>query len=289
MRLGITGNTNKTAIWDPLAEVIKRFVEQKRDFCVDEVLVQGLITRNLLDAETSENISVSDLASVCDMILSFGGDGSILNTAHEIGDRAIPILGINLGRLGFLAHVEYQDFFASIEKLDAGDYFTEDRIALELEVPGDPSEKSTWALNEFTVQRQGDTGLLSIGVHVDGIFLNTYWADGLVVATPTGSTAYSLALGGPIMAPGCGSVLITPMAPHSLTVRPIVIPESSVISLSMEDSGNPYILTADGVEIDLNGHDQPINIKRANHVVRLVQLMGQNIFAPLRNKLMWGK
>jgi len=168
-------------------------------------------------------------------------------------------------------------------------YLPEDRLVLEIETLEDPNDDSIWALNEFTLQRQGDTGLLSIAVHVDGIFLNTYWADGLVVATPTGSTAYSLALGGPIMAPGCGSVLITPMAPHSLTVRPIVIPESSVVSLSMEDSSTPYIFTADGVAINLNGHEHPIKIKRAEHVVRLVQLRGQNIFAPLRNKLMWGK
>ncbi len=334
MRLGITGNTGKTALWNSLVEVIEQFLVQGRDFSVDERLVDGLVERDLLKAENADKISCPDLAAVCDMILSFGGDGTILNTAHEIGHREIPILGINLGRLGFLAHVEFNDVSAAIDKLDAGEYFTEDRIALVSRLSSNIADADTdararghanvdsdtrghadedsdirshadedsdirshadargradaWALNEFTLQRQGDTGLLSIEVHVDGIFLNRYWADGLIVATPTGSTAYSLALGGPIMSPGCGSVLITPMAPHSLTVRPIVIPDSSVVSLRLADTDNPYIFTADGVGIDVDARNHSIEIKRADFVVRLVQLNGQDSFASLRNKLMWG-
>jgi len=288
MRLGITGNTGKSALWSSLEEVIERFLEMDRDFSVDENLVRGLVERNLLEAERAEQIAAGDLAEVCDMILSFGGDGTLLNTAHEVGNRETPILGINLGRLGFLAHVEFHDLFAAIEKLDAGEYFTENRLALEL-IPNDGSTDSKiWALNEFTLQRQGDTGLLFIVVHVDGVFLNKYWADGLIVATPTGSTAYSLSLGGPIMSPGCGSMLLTPMAPHSLTVRPIVIPDSSVVSLMLADTDNPYVFAADGVGIEIDAGNRPIEIRRAAHVVRLVQLKGQDSFTPLRNKLMWG-
>ena len=227
------------------------------------------------------------LATDTDLILSFGGDGTILNTAHEVGSHETPILGVNLGYLGFLTHVDFQNFFDAIEQVDAGNYVTEKRLALSASFAGASQNNIFWALNEFTLQRQGDTGLLSVEVHIDGEFLNTYWADGLIIATPTGSTAYSLALGGPIMTPGSGTVLITPMAPHSLTVRPIVIPDSAVVSLRVLEE-KPYIFTADGVRVNVDAMAHPIEIRRAAHSVHLIQLDGQNTYMSLRNKLMWG-
>jgi NAD+ kinase len=287
MRLGITGNTEKSSLWEPVRDVVERFSADGRAFRVDNRVSQGLVDRKLISKEAADACSSNDLPADVDMILSFGGDGTILNTAHEIGDRSIPILGVNLGYLGFLAHVEFQNFFDSIQLIDSGEYVTEKRLALSAHFVGSSSNSEFWALNEFTLQRQGDTGLLSVEVHVDGVFLNTYWADGLIVATPTGSTAYSLALGGPIMAPGCGTVLITPMAPHSLTVRPIVIPESSVVSLRVLTE-KPYIFTADGVRISVDAMTHPIEIRRADHAVQFVLPEGQDTFMSLRNKLMWG-
>lgn len=288
MRIGITGNTSKSDLWTSVTEVISHFTHEKRTFSVDERVVRGLRERDLLGAEAAEHVSCTDLATLCDMILSFGGDGTILNTAREVGDRETPILGVNLGHLGFLAHVEFRDVFDAVKKLDAGEYFIEDRLTLRANSEDIPLDSDAWALNEFTLQRQGDTGLLSIKVFVDDVFLNTYWADGLIIATPTGSTAYSLALGGPIMSPGCGALLITPMAPHSLTVRPIVIPEHSTVSIRLTDAAHPYIFTADGVLVPVDAARNPIQIRRAPHVVRLVQLRGQDSFMSLRNKLMWG-
>ena len=287
MRLGITGNTGKSALWESVRDVIERFSADGRAFRVDHRVVEGLIMRELISKEAADSFASSDLAADVDMILSFGGDGTILNTAHEIGHRAIPILGVNLGHLGFLAHVEFQNFFDSIGLIDSGKYVVEKRLALSADFLDTSLSSDFWAINEFTLQRQGDTGLLSVEVHVDNVFLNTYWADGLIIATPTGSTAYSLALGGPIMAPGCGTVLITPMAPHSLTVRPIVIPDTSVVSLRVLTE-NPYIFTADGVSISVDAMAHPIEIRRADHVVKLVLPDGQDTFMSLRNKLMWG-
>jgi NAD+ kinase len=287
MRLGITGNTGKNSIWESVQIVTERFIAEHRQFRVDRRVAAGLLERGLISPETLSGYASDDLSADVDLILSFGGDGTILNTAHEIGARETPILGVNLGHLGFLTHVEFQNLLGAIEQIDSGNYVTEKRMALGASFPGSAHDNSFWALNEFTLQRQSDTGLLTVEVRVDDVFLNTYWADGLIVATPTGSTAYSLALGGPIMAPGSGTILITPMAPHSLTVRPIVIPDAAVVSLRVLEE-KAYIFTADGVRVKVDAMAHPIEIRRAAHSVHLVQLAGQDPYMSLRNKLMWG-
>ena len=164
----------------------------------------------------------------------------------------------------------------------------EERLVLEAHATSGTPLALNRAVNEFTIQRSGAAGLLSIEVLVDGVHLNTYWADGLIISTPTGSTAYSLALGGPIMAPGCGSVLITPIAPHSLTVRPVVLPDSSSIRVRVLDADRPHIFTADGMTAEGDLFHDPITIARAAHRFRLIRFKDQDYFSTLRSKLMWG-
>jgi len=176
----------------------------------------------------------------------------------------------------------------AVDRLERGEFEVEDRLALQAIGAVSSTEGYDWALNEFTIQRSGEAGLLTLEVVVDGKMLNTFWADGLVVATPTGSTAYSLALGGPIMTPGCGAILITPIAPHTLTVRPIVIPDTSTIEITVLDPEKPHIFTSDGVIVNLTGGSQTARIRRAEFFVRLVEFPDQEYFATLRNKLMWG-
>ena len=288
MRYGLTGNTSKDKLWKPVAGLVKWFVAEEIDFCLHESVSTGLASRELLDAALCASRTERDLAANSDVVLSFGGDGTLLNTAHEIGDRATPILGVNIGRLGFLAEVEETHLRGAIRRLEAGDYRIEPRMALAGQVSNGANLQSTWALNEFVIERAGASKMISIDVTVDGIYLNNYWADGLILATPTGSTAYSLSTGGPIMAPGCGAMILTPIAPHTLTVRPIVLPDTAVIKARVRTDGHPYVISADGLSTLIGEEDVELTLRRATHDVNLVKLPEQDYFQTIRTKLMWG-
>jgi NAD+ kinase len=259
-----------------------------KNFVLSRYLADGLFERDIISSEIFGNHATDSLATDADVVLSFGGDGTLLNTAHELGHSGVPILGVNLGRLGFMTNIEMATLDQAVSMLETGSFEIEERLALQAISPSEPTGGYDWALNEITVQRSGEAGLLTLEVLVNGKLLNTFWADGLVIATPTGSTAYSLALGGPIMSPGCGAMLITPIAPHTLTVRPIVIPDTSVIEITVKDSEKPHLFTADGVIVDLKGDSQTVQIRRADFFVPLVRFPDQEYFATLRNKLMWG-
>ncbi|HEX7070364.1 MAG TPA: NAD(+)/NADH kinase, partial [Rhodothermales bacterium] len=222
MRYGIAGNTSKDNLWRPVAALAEWMLEEGVEFCLREDVADGLVERKLLPAPVCAARSETDLAAVSDVVLSFGGDGTLLNTAHEVGKRATPILGVNIGRLGFLAEVEESQLRDTIKRLEAGDYRIDGRMVLGGRTSGGTILRESWALNEFVIERAGASKMISIDVSVDGIYLNKYWADGLIIATPTGSTAYSLSTGGPLMTPGCGAIILTPIAPHTLTVRPMV-------------------------------------------------------------------
>jgi NAD+ kinase len=220
-------------------------------------------------------------------------------------------VGVNIGRLGFLADIDTGGVERAVEKLEAGAFQVEKRMVLRADThlvndtgdeTGDeasdeisnkaPILSAQWALNEFVVDRTGETGLLEIDVRVGGVALNTYWADGLIFATPTGSTAYSLSAGGPILAPGVEAVILTPIAPHTLTVRPIVLPGDAVIEVRVRPAGQPYVFAADGrnnvIDNTSEGDDVVLSIEKAPHTVNLAKLDGQHYFKTLRSKLMWG-
>ena len=288
MKLGITGNTGKPGLWKPVEDLISFLKESSYPYVLHPELGKGLGLEGFdVDSDAiAQNLEA--FLDESDIVVSFGGDGTLLNTVYELGEHPIPILGVNYGRLGFLAHVEQSELTNRMHQLENGDYQVEERFVLEGTF-GDPADqRKVWALNEFTIQRSGETGLLAIEVDVDGLFLNTYWADGLIVSTPTGSTAYSLALGGPIMAPGCGSILISPIAPHTLTVRPIVIPETSEIVVRVLDFDKPHVFTADGVHHNNSVTKTGLHIRKAGHRVKLVRFPDQDHFSTLRTKLMWG-
>ncbi|NNE35630.1 MAG: ATP-NAD kinase [Rhodothermales bacterium] len=242
----------------------------------------------MVSREDAGRLADDDVAAAADIVLSFGGDGTFLNTAHIVGDRAIPILGINIGRLGFLADIEVEQVRQAIEQIESGKFRIEERMALDVRVSSDGTENSEWALNEVVVQRSGTAGLILIEVSVDDTPLNTYWADGLIVSTPTGSTAYSLSAGGPIMEPGCGSVLLTPIAAHSLTIRPIVLPETAVLTVRVRNPELPHVVSVDGHSMVVDRGETTLTIGRASHTVHLVKTEGSNYYETLRNKLMWG-
>ena len=287
MILGITGNTRKEKLWHPVADLVRWLDEEGIAYCLNPDVRAGLRARKLIDHEGGME-HAGTWPRPADVMLSFGGDGTLLNSAHEIGDQGIPILGINIGRLGFLADVEVGKVQETVRRLLQGDYRIESRMVLEATVDNGFTLNARWALNEFVLLRSGETGMISIEVTVDGAFLNTYWADGLIIATPTGSTAYSLSVGGPILVPGCGSVVLTPIAPHTLTARPIILPDTAIIEARVLNYEEPYVFNADGKSTVFAERTMKLTVQRARHTVNLVKFSGQHFFQTLRTKLMWG-
>ena len=288
MIYGITGNTNKDELWQPVAALVTWLAEHGRPFCLHTNVALGLLERDLVPASVHCQHSGHDLADKVDVILSFGGDGTMLRSAHEVGTLGTPILGINIGRLGFLADIDVGHVQETIRRLENGDYSIDQRMVLAVEVEWPTETERLWALNDVVIARAGPAGLIGIDVVVDGTPLNRYWADGLIVSTPTGSTAYSLAVGGPIVAPGSDVILLSPIAPHSLTVRPVVLPSGCVMEARVVASRRPYVLAIDGMSTETHDDDVKITIRRGPHCINLVKFTDQHYFQTLRTKLSWG-
>jgi NAD+ kinase len=230
--------------------------------------------------------SETDLSSETDLLVSIGGDGTLLESIPLVFRNKIPIIGINSGRMGFLANISKDDIENAFEAIFKGDYEIEHRTMIHFQTPEDIFGDLNFALNEITIQKN-DASLISIDAYVDNEFLNTYWTDGLIVSTPTGSTAYSLSAGGPIVVPGAGSFIIAPIASHNLTVRPIVIPDHVHIKLTVKSRSGNYLVTADNRTrlVDSSVH---FNICKSEHKLSMIKLPSTNFYSTIRNKLMWG-
>jgi NAD+ kinase len=229
-----------------------------------------------------------------DFALSVGGDGTFLTSAAAIGNKNIPILGVNCGHLGFLAEVQTNDLDAILNQLVAGQYTIEQRSLLNLSIidkDGIIREgliMSPNALNEIAILKQGLTNMLTIETKVNGELLHTYHSDGLVIATPTGSTAYNLSIGGPLMVPESRGIILTPIAPHSLTVKPLVVPDDWKFDIRVTSRYDSYMVSVDGRSQSLST-DMILHIERATYTVKVVQIGDNSCLKSLRNKLNWGK
>lgn len=219
--------------------------------------------------------------------MSIGGDGTLLESVTHIGPLQIPVLGINTGRLGFLATISKDETEAAINKVIEGDYKLDKRSLLKLETNAGIFNSLTFALNDFTVVKKDTSSMITIHTYIDGEFLNSYWADGIIVATPTGSTGYSLSCGGPLIFPRSGNFVITPVSPHNLTVRPIIVSDNAEISFQIEGRSKRFLVSLDSriASVDANAR---LVIKKADFGVHLIQLQGQHYFKTLRQKLNWG-
>ncbi len=281
--LGITGNTAKEELWPLIQRLRERMDAEAIRYQLHAPIARGLVERSLLSSDDASKISTDTLAQTSTIILSIGGDGTLLHTAFEVGASGTPILGINTGHLGFLADVESAQISYALQLLKAGKYKTEQRNALSLS-----GAHTGWALNDIVITRQSAGGLAAIDVLVDDTRLNRYWGDGLIVATPTGSTAYSLAVGGPIIMPGSNVIIVSPVAPHSLTVRPIVLPAQSNLTVQLASSSANCTIALDGRALPITNQEAPCTIRRANHSIQLIRLEGIDYFGTLRSKLSWG-
>lgn len=282
MNFGIVGNTEKDGLWPAVADLLALLVREGHAARVSEGIAAGLAARGLPAAEAAARP-----AEGADVLLSFGGDGSLLRAAHDAGTT--PLLGVNIGRLGFLTKAEVSDLPEVVALLAGGRTGLEERLTLDVRVEGAAPAVPAWALNDVVVDKSGTTSMIQIETHIDGRFLNTYWADGLIAATPTGSTAYSLSVGGPILSPRTDAFVLTPIAPHTLTARPIVLPASSKLTLRVVTRGHPYAFAVDGVSALVETTEATIHIRRGAHAVRLVTLPGRDYYATVRDKLKWGQ
>ncbi|MDT8400233.1 MAG: NAD(+)/NADH kinase [Bacteroidales bacterium] len=220
-----------------------------------------------------------------DLILSVGGDGTFLESVLQVRDSGIPIAGVNAGRMGFLANI-HDDIAGSLEKIIRREYTLIDRHLIELVEPFGVMGSSNVALNDITIQK-ADLNMIRVKVFVDDLYLNTYWSDGLIISTATGSTAYNMSTGGPILSPADRSIIISPLSPHTLSVRPIVLPGNSCLRMEVEGRSPEYLVTCDFRSVRLPFFRELV-ISQAGYTIKTINVEGQDFFSTLRNKLMWG-
>ncbi len=229
------------------------------------------------------------LDSTFDLFLSIGGDGTILRAITYIRDLGIPVLGINLGRLGFLATVPRDDIKAAIEDVLNGNYLIEERTLLQVqEANQETFLPLNFALNEITVSRKNTTSMITVATYLNDEYLTSYWADGLIVATPTGSTGYSLSCGGPVIMPNSNNLALTPIAPHNLNARPLVIADDTVIKLKVSGREDSHLVSLDSRIFTLKNETE-ITLQKAPFTIKMAQLPKESFLKTLRNKMLWGE
>lgn len=228
-----------------------------------------------------------DIKDELDFMISLGGDGNMLSTVAMVRDSGVPIIGINLGRLGFLASINKEHISKAIDCLVENKYTIEKRSLLKLSGGKKTFGALNFALNEISIYKRQPNSMISVNVHVDNHYLNSYWADGLIVATPTGSTAYSLSTGGPIIHPDAHNFIITPIAPHNLSVRPVVIPDNTVVRLKVAERDGGFLVSLDSRTIEFESGEE-FQVTKEDFEIQLVRLPDENFFGTIRAKLLWG-
>jgi len=231
--------------------------------------------------------SSEDLKTDIDFIISFGGDGTLLDTVTLVRDKNIPVMGINFGRLGFLAGIGRDELTTAVQAMGKRAFVIDKRTMIHMDSDQPLFGQVPYALNEFAVHKRDTEPMIKIHTYLNGEFLNTYWADGLIVATPTGSTGYSLSCNGPIVFPESGSFVITPVAPHNLNVRPIIVPDDNIISFEIESRSEQIICALDSRR-EIVSKDVQLAVRKESFHLNLVRLNENNFLQTLRNKLTWG-
>lgn len=230
----------------------------------------------------------SEIDKSIDYMFSIGGDGTFLETVTYVKDLNIPIIGINSGRLGFLSYIAKEEISTTLEAILNEDYTIEERTLIHLDTEVNLFGKFSYALNELTVHKKDSASMITVHTWLNDEYINTYWADGLIIATPTGSTAYSLSAAGPIVVPYAHNFIITPIAPHNLTVRPIVIPDkNTIVRLKVEGRNDSYLITLDHRSVSFDSSTELL-IKSADFKIKILKLKTHSFYKTLRNKLMWG-
>ena len=284
MKIALFTNLDVIENNDNIFSVIKSLIKNKIEFEID---INSKISKSALQSANIEEDNIKNFVELndsYDFAISVGGDGTILNSVEKIGELSIPLIGLNTGRLGFLANSSLKNIEMVINKLKNNDFNISKRSIIEVLFNGEKK----YALNEITVSRKNTTSLITIEAKLNNQYLNTYWADGLIVSTPTGSTGYSLSCGGPIIIPESKNFVLTPIAPHNLNARPLVISDDKKVEISVNGRENEYLISVDSniysVPIDLT-----IIVQKASRFLKMVEFNEDSYLKVLREKLLWGK
>jgi len=286
MNIAIFGNAMKQQTLNEVQHLIEYMAAHQIQIYLSQELRQELNLRDYKVYPREDETILSDIDPI-DFALSVGGDGTFLTTAAAVGSKSVPILGINCGHLGFLAEVKTQDVDYIMDKLLAGDYTVEQRTLLAVTCSEGGHILDPNALNEVAIMKQGLSSMITVETRLNGEFLHAYEADGLIIATATGSTAYNMSVGGPLMTPQTPAFLLSPIASHSLNVRPLVVPDDSKIDLSIRSRNGNYLVSVDGRSQGFSD-DITLHIEKARYTVRLVQIGENNFIHSLKVKLNWG-
>lgn len=293
MKIAVVGKVIDQSLVPWYKDVFQFFQSKKISVSLYEPFRKEL-EKNKIPVSSFKTFSDSDKPNDYDFFYSMGGDGTLLHTAFIVGKTNIPIVGINTGRLGFLANIPKENIKEKTEQILKGKYVKDARSVLTLESKPQVFRERNFALNDFTIHKHSTSSMIKIHTFLNGKFLNTYWADGIVVSTPTGSTGYSLSCGGPIVMPDAKSLIITPVAPHSLSVRPLVVSDENEISFQLE--GNLDRPTGGESEFlaSLDSRSEPVtskhklSVRKGDFQIQLVSFSDNHFPDTLRNKLMWG-
>ncbi len=289
MRIGLYIASNKKEILDVLISIINNFIENDIEFVAFKD--EGKFAEKFEESKFFKGYyydSASFIDYKPDFLISIGGDGTLLNTILFLKNSQIPVLGLNLGRLGFLSNNPINKIQEIVSKLINKQYQLEERSIIELVTDNNAFRDENIALNDFTIHKRDNSSLTTISTFLDGELLNTYWGDGIIVSTPTGSTAYSLSCGGPIVFPESNNFIITAVAPHNLNVRPVVVPDNLKISFKIRGKEKKYLVSLDS-RYEIVGDDVNITIKKAGFYLKTIRFNDQNFSSILREKLMWGR
>lgn len=286
MRIGIHGKDFQQKSTRFLVKILDALKQRNVETWVSDKFLKLVRPASLTSYKLKPFDHTTSLTNL-DFFLSLGGDGTMLESVTYIGKAEVPILGINTGRLGFLAINSREDLEAAIESLVNGNFSIDTRTLLRLTSSAKHFGNLNFALNDFTIMKKDTSSMITVHVFVDGQLLNSYWADGIIVSTPTGSTGYSLSCGGPLVYPKSESFIITPVSPHNLGTRPIVLSDKSEITFQIEGRSKKYLVSLDS-RFETIDESVKLKIKKEKFHVNLVQLHGQHYFQTLRQKLNWG-
>jgi NAD+ kinase len=287
MLIAIYGKSLNNYNANPIQRLISKLESVGAELCVHEdfytIIKEKIKFTSIISFFKDEKVLLKKPNFFC----SIGGDGTMLKTITLVGASEIPIIGINTGRLGFLSGISIEEIENAMDKIFAGNFELDKRSLVRLESLNNPYNRSNFALNEITVHKNDNTTMMTIHTWVNGEFLNAYWADGLIISTPTGSTAYSLSCGGPLVMPDSANFIITPISPHNLNVRPIIISDKDVVTLKIEGRNKNFLVTLDSRQEIFDANEE-LTIMREKFEINLVRLQGNDFMSTLRQKLMWG-
>ena len=285
LRFALFGNVYQTKKSASIQKVLACLSQRGAEVLVDQEYYQFLTEDQKLDVNAAKIFTGDDFDA--DIVISMGGDGPFLKAASRVRQKMIPILGINMGRLGFLADISPNDIEKCLDAIYEEDYSIENRALIQVTTDGEPLEGYNCALNDVAILKRDTASMISIRASINGDYLTTYQADGLVISSPTGSTAYSLSNGGPIIVPGTKVFSMTAVAPHSMNIRPIVLADSSEITLTVESRSHNFLIAIDG-RSEKCKEGTKLTLRRAPYDVKVVKRSDQRYFNTLREKMMWG-